>query len=242
MQCDSGGVAGLRRPRLTDGIPAAVHTLHSGPLIRSIPVEIEEIPMRIAKIFVALAAVTLALSGCANHKDPAEKAIAQIESSLAEVRPDAEKYAPEDLKGLDESVATLKRGFGNKRYSEVLTAAPSVSSAVTALKETIAKAKADSEAILAAAQAEWTELNANVPPLVDSIQGRVDTLTKSHKLPKDVDKATFETIKTDFETVKTDWAAANREFTAGAAADAVRKGRAARAKAEEIHARLGMNS
>jgi hypothetical protein len=124
----------------------------------------------------------------------------------------------------------------------VLTAAPSVSSAVTALKETIAKAKADSEAILAAAQAEWTELNANVPPLVDSIQGRVDTLTKSHKLPKDVDKATFETIKTDFETVKTDWAAANREFTAGAAADAVRKGRAARAKAEEIHARLGMNS
>ena len=83
-----------------------------------------------------------------------------------------------------------------------------MSSAVTALKETIAKAKADSEAILAAAQAEWTELNANVPPLVDAIQGRVDTLTKSHKLPKDVDKATFETIKTDFETVKTDWASA----------------------------------
>ena len=84
--------------------------------------------MRIAKVFVALTAAALALAGCANHKDPAEKAIAQIESSLAEVRPDAEKYAPEDLKGLDESVATLK--------------------------ETIAKAKADSEAILAAAQAE----------------------------------------------------------------------------------------
>ena len=198
--------------------------------------------MRIAKVFVALTAAALALSGCANHKDPAEKAIAQIESSLAEVRPDAEKYAPEDLKGLDESVATLKRGFGNKRYSEVLTAAPSVASAVTTLKETIAKAKADSEAILAAAQAEWTELNSKVPPLVDSIQGRVDSLTKSHKLPKDVDKAAFETIKTDFETVKTDWAAANREFTAGAAADAVRKGRTARAKAEEIHARLGLNS
>jgi len=106
----------------------------------------------------------------------------------------------------------------------------------------IAKAKADSEEILAAAQAEWTELNASVPPLVDAIQGRVDTLTKSRKLPKDVDKATFETIKTDFETVKTDWTSATQEFTAGAAADAVRKGRAARAKAEEIQAKLGMNS
>ena len=198
--------------------------------------------MRIAKMFVALTATALALAACANHKEPAEKAIAQVEAALAEIRADAEKYAPEDLKGLDESVATLKRGFGNKRYSEVLTAQPSVASAVTALKETIAKAKADSEEILAAAQAEWTELNANVPPLVDAIQGRVDTLTKSRKLPKDVDKAAFETIKTDFETVKTDWAAATREFTAGAAADAVRKGRAARAKAEEIQAKLGMNS
>jgi len=198
--------------------------------------------MRIAKMFVALTATALALAACANHKEPAEKAIAQVESALAEIRADAEKYAPEDLKGLDESIATLKRGFGNKRYSEVLTAQPSVASAVTALKETIAKAKADSEEILAAAQAEWTELNASVPPLVDAIQGRVDTLTKSRKLPKDVDKPTFETIKTDFETVKTDWTSATQEFTAGAAADAVRKGRAARAKAEEIQAKLGMNS
>jgi chromosome segregation ATPase len=198
--------------------------------------------MRIAKLVVALTASVLALTACTNRKDPAEKTIAQIESSIAEVRADAEKYAPEELKGLDESVATLKRGFGNKRYNEVLTAAPSVNSAVTALKESIAKGKADSEAIMAAAQAEWTELSSSVPPLVDAIQSRVDGLSKSRKLPKDVDKAAFETIKSEFETVKTDWTSATREFTAGAAADAVRKGRAARSKAEEIKGRLGMNS
>ena len=118
--------------------------LPSRTLTRSNPTEIEEIPMRIAKMFVALTATALALAACANHKEPAEKAIAQVESALAEIRADAEKYTPEELKGLDESVATLKRGFGNKRYSEVLTAQPSVASAVTALKETIAKAKADS--------------------------------------------------------------------------------------------------
>ena len=71
--------------------------------------------MRIAKMFVALTATALVLAACANHKEPAEKAIAQVESALAEIRGDAEKYAPEELKGLDESVATLKRGFGNKR-------------------------------------------------------------------------------------------------------------------------------
>ena len=112
----------------------------------------------------------------------------------------------------------------------------------TTLKDTVAKAKADSEAIMAAAQAEWGELSQSVPQLVDALQSRIDTLSKSRKLPKNVDKATFETIKTDFETVKTDWTSASREFMAGAAADAVRKARAARAKAEEIHAKLGMNT
>ena len=33
--------------------------------------------------------------------------------------------------------------------------------------------------------------------MVEAIQSRVDTLGKSHKLPANVDKATWETVKTD---------------------------------------------
>jgi chromosome segregation ATPase len=198
--------------------------------------------MRIAKIFVALTASALVLAACANQKEPAEKAVAQVESSLAEFRADAEKYAAEELKSVDESVTRLKNNLAKKDYSAVVTGAPSVQSAVTSLKDTVAKAKIDAEAVMAAAQAEWGELSASVPPLVEAIQSRVDTLSKSRKLPKNVDKATFETIKTDFETVKADWTAAASDFASGAAADAVRKARAARSKAEEIHAKLGMNT
>ena len=46
--------------------------------------------------------------------------------------------------------------------------------------------------MLAAAQAEWTELTASVPPLVEAIQARVDQLSKSRKVPKGMDKAGFE--------------------------------------------------
>jgi len=198
--------------------------------------------MRIAKKFVAFTAFALVLAACANQKEPAEKAVAQVESSLAEFRADAEKYAAEELKSVDESVTRLKNNLAKKDYSAVVTGAPSVQSAVTSLKDTVAKAKIDAEAVMAAAQAEWTDLSTSVPQLVETIQSRVDTLAKSRKLPKNVDKATFETIKTDFETVKADWSAAASDFAAGAAADAVRKARAARAKAEEIHAKLGMNS
>lgn len=198
--------------------------------------------MRIAKMFVALTAAALALAACANQKEPAEKAVAQVESSLAEFRADAEKYAAEELKTVDESVAKLKANLEKKDYSAVVTGAPSVSSAVTSLKDTVAKAKIDAEAVVAAAQAEWGELSTSVPQMVEAIQSRVDTLSKSRKLPKDVDKATFETIKTDFETVKADWTAAGTQFASGAAADAVRTARAAKSKGEEILVKLGMKS
>lgn len=198
--------------------------------------------MRIAKMYVALTAITLVLAACANQKEPAEKAVAQVESALAEFRADAEKYAAEELKSVEESVAKLKANLASKDYSAVVTGAPSVSSAVTSLKDTVAKAKIDAEAVMAAAQAEWGELSTSVPQLVEAIQSRVDTLAKSRKLPANVDKATFETIKTDFETVKTDWTTAGSQFASGAAADAVRTARAARAKGEEILVKLGMKS
>jgi hypothetical protein len=198
--------------------------------------------MRIAKMFVALTAITLVLGACANQKEPAEKAVAQVESALAEIRTDAEKYAAEELKSVDESVAKLKANLASKDYKAVVTGAPAVSSTITSLKDTVAKAKIDAEAVMAAAQAEWGELSTSVPQMVEAIQSRVDTLSKSRKLPANVDKATFETIKTDFETVKADWTSASSQFASGAAADAVRTARAARSKGEEILVKLGMKS
>ena len=79
-----------------------------------------------------------------------------------------------------------------------------------------------------------------MPQMVEALQSRVDTLSKSRKLPSGVDKATFESVKTDFETVKTEWTDASSEFASGMAADAVRKARNAKTKGETILARLGM--
>src|SRR5215216_2740186 len=129
--------------------------------------------MRIAKMLVALAASTLLLAACANQKEPAEKAVAQVESALAEIRADAEKYAAEDLKPVDESVTKLKKNLASKDYSGVVMGAPSVASSVRALKETVATKKADAEATLAAAQAEWSELNTSVPQMIEAIQSRI---------------------------------------------------------------------
>lgn len=196
--------------------------------------------MRIAKLFVALTATTLVLAACANQKEPAEKAVAQVESSLAEFRADAEKYAAEELKGVEESVTKLKNNLTSKDYQAVVLGAPSVASAVKSLKDAVATKKADMEAVMAAAQAEWTDISGKMPQMVEALQSRIDTLSKSRKLPADLDKATFESVKTDFEAVKAEWTEAGSEFASGMAADAVRKARSAKSKGEMILAKLGM--
>ena len=51
--------------------------------------------------------------------------------------------------------------------------------------------------MLAAAQSEWNELTASVPPMVEKLQARVDQLSKTRKYPKGMDKAAFEAAKTE---------------------------------------------
>jgi hypothetical protein len=196
--------------------------------------------MSIAKTMVALAATTMMLFACANQKEPAEKAVAQVESSLAEFRADAEKYAAEELKSVEDSVTRLKANLAKKDYQAVKLGAPAVASSIKSLKDAVAVKKADMEAVMAAAQAEWTDISAKMPQMVEVLQSRIDTLSKSRKLPSGVDKATFESVKTDFEAVKTEWAEASSEFASGMAADAVRKARNAKTKGESILVRLGM--
>jgi uncharacterized protein (UPF0335 family) len=192
--------------------------------------------MKTTKI-VALAAAAL-LAACSNQKEPAEQAVAKIEASLNDVRSDAQQYAADQLKSTEASVNRLKENLSKQDYSAVVVGAPSVASEVDALKTTVTTAKADAEATLAAAQTEWTDLSASVPPMVEKLQARIDQLAKTKKFPKGMDKAAFETAKSGFETLKTDWTAATNEFASGEAANAVRKGRNVKARAEDLITQL----
>jgi cytochrome c556 len=199
--------------------------------------------MRLTSIPAAVAAIVVLLAGsltaCTSQKEPAERAVAKVETSLTELRADAEQYAAEELKDVEKSVARLKKKLAEKDYSGALQGAPAVGSSVASLRSTVERRKADAEELLAAAQQEWTELNASVPQLVDTLQKRVDSLTRSRRLPQGLDKAGFEAAKAEFENVKSSWAEATAEFSAGMPADAVRRARAAKAKGEWLVQKFG---
>jgi hypothetical protein len=194
--------------------------------------------MRSVKLFAMLAAASLALAACANQKEPAEQAVAKVESTLAEFHADAEKYAADELKDVDDSVKNLKNNLARKDYGSVVMAAPSVNASIAALKQTVEQRKADAEQMMAAAQTEWNDLSATLPKTVETLQARVDQLAKNHKFPKGLDKAGFDAAKTDFENLKTGWTEASAEFASGKMAEAVRKARAIKAQADELAQKL----
>lgn len=194
--------------------------------------------MRIATLTIPLAAAALLFAACASQKEPAEQAVSKVEAALTEVRADAEKYAADDLKDVDAQVNSLKKKISDQDYGAALMAAPAVNSAVAQLKSKVDQAKADAEATLAAAQTEWNDLTAKVPPLVEKLQARVDSLAKTKKFPKGMDKAAFDSAKSDFETLKTTWTEASSEFAQGQAANAVRKAREAKSRAADLMTKL----
>jgi hypothetical protein len=194
--------------------------------------------MRTSTMLVAGAALGLLLAACANQKEPAEKAFARIESSLAEFRTDAGQYAADELKRVDESVNNLKGKIARQDYSGVMVAAPSVSSAVSSLKANVARKKAEAAEILATAQNEWDAIAASVPQLVGDLQNRMDAFARSRKLPKNFSAEDFSLAKAHLEEIKKVWTEANTEFAAGKVTDAVRKGRMLKTYAENLLRRL----
>jgi len=190
-------------------------------------------------IFVAVALLAVA---CANQKEPAEKALAQLDSVVASVRDDAARYAADELQGVEASLSGLKEKFGKGDYKAVLAEAPKLTAAVDSLKSTVAQKKSEAEAAMAAATTEWNALSADVPRMVDAIQSRVDILSKSSKLPKNVSKEAFDAAKSGLESMKATWSEASAAFAAGDATTAVAKAHSVRQQGNDVLQQLGMKT
>jgi paraquat-inducible protein B len=187
-------------------------------------------------------AVALIAIGCANQKGPAEQAVAKIDAEVAAIRQDAAKLAPGDLQGVEASIASLKEKMAKGDYKAVLADAPAVTSAVDSLRQTVASKKAEAEAAMTAATAEWNSLSADVPKMVEAIQSRVDILGKSRKLPKNVSQEAFDAAKSGLDSMKATWAEATAAFASGDSVSAVAKANSVKQQGNDVLQKLGMTA
>jgi hypothetical protein len=191
--------------------------------------------MRIS-ILAAIFAGTVLVSGCANNEEPARHALATAEASLAEVRVDAAKYAPEELQQVESRLARAKEDLAKEEYTDVLGGATQITKETATLKEVVVSKQTQA----VAATHEWEALSEEVPKMVQAIENRVDSLSGA-KLPKDLDKASFESAKATLVSMKSLWAEASAAFEAGNAVLAADKARMVQAKGEEVIDQLGMS-
>jgi hypothetical protein len=190
--------------------------------------------MKTQSVWMPAALAAVLVLGCENQKAPAEQAVASAETALAAVRDSAQKYVPDQLQAAETQLGTVKDDLAKGDYKGVLAAAPGLNASIASLKDAAEAKKADAEAALAKAKADWGPIGTEVPKLVAELDKRVAALSKSRRLPKGVTREAVDSAKSELESVHATWDEASSASASGDYTTAVGKAQAVKDKAEEI--------
>jgi hypothetical protein len=182
--------------------------------------------------FLTLCSVALLFAACVNQMEPAKNALDNINSQLSAVSADAQKYIPDQYAQAQGKVAALSASFDKKDYPAVIAGAPAVLTEISGLSGAVAAKK---DEMVKALGNEWRSLAASVPQSLTAVQTRVDALSKTKHVPKDVDLGA---AKSGLADANTAWSKAEDAFKAGNPDDAVTAGKDAQSKIASAAAAL----
>jgi hypothetical protein len=181
--------------------------------------------MNIARVLVAFVVSGLMLLACANQMQPAQSALDSAQNAVNAASPDGSKYMPEHYRRLQAQLTAVKAAFDQKQYAAVLNSAP----ALTADANSVAQqAAAKRLAAMSALAAQWSDVSASVPKMIDSIKARLAELTKSRHPPKGIDVAG---AQSDLSAATSMWSKAEASHTAGDLAAAIDAAKDVKSKA-----------
>jgi hypothetical protein len=185
--------------------------------------------------FLTLCSVALLFAACVNQMEPAKNALDNINSTLNSVSADAQKYIPDQFAQAQTKVAALTASFEKKDYAAVIAGAPAVLVEVKGLSGVVSTKK-DEE--VKALGNEWRSLVASVPQSLTAVQTRIDALSKTKHVPKDVDLGA---AKSELADANSAWGKAQDAFKSGSPADAVTAAKDAQSKVASAAAALKLN-
>lgn len=185
--------------------------------------------------FLTLCSVALLFAACVNQMEPAKNALDNINTTLNSVSADAQKYIPDQYAQAEAKVAALTASFDKKDYAAVIAGAPAVLTEVKGLSGAVSTKK-DEE--VKALGNEWRSLSASVPQSIAAVQTRVDALSKTKHVPKDIDLGA---AKSGLADANSAWGKAQDAFKSGSPADAVTAAKDAQSKVASAAAALKLN-
>jgi len=185
--------------------------------------------------FLTLCSVAILFVACVNQMEPAKNALDNINNTLKSVSADAQQYIPDQYAQAQSKVAQLSASFEKQNYAAVVAGAPAVLAEVNGLAGAVAAKK---DEIVKALGHDWRSLSASVPQSLNSVQTRIDSLSKTKHAPKDVDLGA---AKSGLADATSAWDKAQEAFKSGNPADAVTAGKDAQGKVASAAAALKLN-
>jgi hypothetical protein len=185
--------------------------------------------------FLTLCSVAILFVACANQMEPAKNALDNINTTLSSASADAQKYVPDQFAEAQTKVAALTASFEKKDYAAVVAGAPAVLAEVNGLSGAAAAKK---DEIVKALGNEWRTLAASVPQSLGAVQTRIDALSKTKHVPKDIDLGA---AKSGLADATSAWDRAQEAFKAGNPADAVTAAKDAQGKVASAATALKLN-
>lgn len=182
--------------------------------------------------FLTLCSVALLFAACMNQMEPAKNALDNINTQLSAISADAQKYVPDQYAQAQSKVAALTSSYEKKDYQTVIAGAPAVLTEISGLSTAVAAKKDETVKALGN---EWRSLSASVPQSLTAVQTKIDALSKTKRVPKDVNLGA---AKSGLADANTAWSKAEDAFKAGNPDDAVTAGKDAQTKVASAAAAL----
>ena len=187
--------------------------------------------------YALISMAAIMMTACAGQKEPAQKLIGNIESTVTAAATEAAKYVPDQLADIQIKLGALKASFDKQDYAAVMSGGPAVLSEAETLA-TAAAAKKDE--ILKALNDQWTALAGSLPSDVAAIQGRVDLLSKKSS-KKEAAGIDLDAVKAGAGEATALWSKAQAAFAAGNLDEAVSTAKDVKVKVEALATSLKMN-
>jgi hypothetical protein len=193
-------------------------------------------PTRSIAKYLALYSAAFLIVACTSRMGPAAKnSVDHINATLAAVSEDAQKYVPDQLAGVQSKVAALTASLDKQDYDAVMAGAPAVLAEVNGLSGAVAAKKDEMLKVLGD---EWRSLAASIPQSVTAVQTRIDALSKTKHVPKDVD---LTAAKSGLADASSEWENAQSAFKSGKASEAVPLAKDAKTKLDSAAAALKLS-